>query len=175
MKQEMELKIQAWLDGETSNRDAARIAEWVLRDAEAGALAAELGAVKQKMLDGEANLRLPETREFFWSKIERQIQREALPPRNASVSWVARWRRMLVPLTAALIFVLTVAVNQIRQPAFDEVSDTNEGMEPVTFHDQSANMTVVWLQDNSQATGAAEPTAEKSTMADDANSDTETE
>ncbi|HZM01666.1 MAG TPA: hypothetical protein VFC44_01470 [Candidatus Saccharimonadales bacterium] len=33
---------------------------------------------------------------------------------------------------------------------FDEISSTGEGMEAVTFHDQSAGMTVVWLQDPSQ-------------------------
>jgi anti-sigma factor RsiW len=176
MKHEMELKVQAWLDGETSDRKAARLADWIARDAEAGALAAELGSVRKAMVDNELTVPLPETREFHWSKIERQIQREALAPRRASVSWSARFRHFLLPLTgaAALVFALTVGVKQMHQPAFDEISATDEGMDAVTFHDQSAEMTVVWLQNDSQTSGAAQQPAKNSAPAD-ANSDTETE
>ncbi len=55
MKHEQELKIQAWLDGEMSNHEAARIADWVSRDAEAGELAAELGTVRKTMTENEVD------------------------------------------------------------------------------------------------------------------------
>ena len=43
-------------------------------------------------------------------------------------------------------------------PTFDEISATDEGMEAVTFHDQSGQMTVVWLQDNSPQAAPEQPT-----------------
>ncbi len=175
MKHELELKVQAWLDGELSDREAARIAAWVARDAEAGVLAAELGTVRTAMVENEPMALLHESREFHWSKIERQIQREALAAERSPALWLARWRRMLIPLAGvtALACVLTLAVNQMHRPTFDEIFATTEGMEAVTFHDQSAEMTVVWLQDSSQTAAAEQPA--KAPVSEDANSDVEME
>jgi hypothetical protein len=175
MKHEKELRIQAWLDGEVSDHDAARIADWVASDAEAGALAVALGTVRKEMVIGELIVPVPETRQFYWSQIERQIQRESVAPIRAPVSWVARWRSFLIPTTgvAALACVLALAVNQMRRPTFDEITSTDQGMEAVTFHDQSAEMTVVWLQDNSQTSEVVEPA--KASVPDDGSSDVEME
>ena len=175
MKHELELKVQAWLDGEMSDHEAARIADWVARDAEAGVLAAELGTVRKAMVSNELIAPLPETREFHWSKIERQIQREALTLDRPPVSWLARWRRLLIPLggVTALACVLTLTVKQMHRPAFDEISATGQGMEAVTFHDQSAEMTVVWLQDSSQTSGTTQPA--KISVPDESHSDFDTE
>jgi hypothetical protein len=175
MKHELELKVQAWVDGELSGREAARIAEWVARDAEAGVLAGELGTVHRAMVGNEPMTPLPETREFHWSKIERQILRDALVPERPSISWLARWRQFRMPLTgvAVLACVLVSTVSQMHRPTFDEISATDQGMEAVTFHDQSAEMTVVWLQDSSQTPVTRQPA--KTSVPDDANSDVEME
>jgi anti-sigma factor RsiW len=175
MKHELELKVQAWLDGEMSDPDAARMAGWVARDAEAGVLAAELRTVRKAMVDNEMIAPLPETREFHWSKIERQIQREAMTPQRPAVSWLGQFRRFLLPIAGvtALACAMTLAVKQMHRPTFDEISDTNAGMDAVTFHDQSAEMTVVWLQDSSQTSGTAQPA--KTSVPDEANSDVETD
>jgi anti-sigma factor RsiW len=149
MKHDLRLKVQAWVDGELPDGEARRIGEWIARDAEASALAAELGCLRQAMLRNETAAVLGESREFYWSKIERQIQREAGLRRAAGLPWYARWRGYLAPMAgaAALVCVLLMAVWQEASPTFDEISSTSEGMEAVTFHDQSAQMTVVWLQD----------------------------
>jgi anti-sigma factor RsiW len=153
MKHDLELKVQAWLDGELPDREARRVGEWIARDAEASALAAELGCIRQAMSRNEAAGILGESREFYWSKIERQIQREGASHRADGLPWYARWRRYMAPAAgaAALACVLLMAVWQSASPSFDEISSTGEGMEAVTFHDQSAQMTVVWLQDSSTA------------------------
>jgi negative regulator of sigma E activity len=154
MKHELELKIQAWLDGELPDHEARRMGELVAHDSEAAALAAELGCIRQAMFRQEAPVPLPESREFYWSKIQRQIEREAGVRRPIDVPWSARLRRYLAPLTgaAAVACLLLLAVVRGGAPAFDEISSTGDGMEAVTFHDQSAQMTVVWLQDSSAAT-----------------------
>jgi anti-sigma factor RsiW len=154
MKHELELKVQAWLDGELPDHEARRMGELIAHDSEAAALAAELGCIRQAMFRQEAPVPLAESREFYWSKIQRQIQREAAVRRPVDVPWYARLRRYMGPLAgaAALGCILLLAVVRNGSPAFDEISSTGDGMEAVTFHDQSAQMTVVWLQDSSAAT-----------------------
>jgi negative regulator of sigma E activity len=154
MKHEFELKVQAWLDGELPDPEARQIGERVARDPEAAALAAELGCIRQAMSHQETIVTLGESREFYWSKIQRLIQREAGVRRTGGLPWHARWRKYMAPLAgvAAMVCVLVLAVTRSGSPAFDEIFATAGGMEAVTFHDQSAQMTVVWLQDNSPAT-----------------------
>jgi hypothetical protein len=50
-----------------------------------------------------------------------------------------------------------MAVRQNGPPTLEEVSSTIGGMEAVTFHDQTSQMTVVWLQDNTPASAANIP------------------
>jgi anti-sigma factor RsiW len=149
MNIDLQLKVQAWADGELPDHEARRIGDLIARDAEASALAAELGGLRQAMLKNEAPCAVGESREFYWSKIQRQIEREAVSPRAGAAPWYAAWRRYIGPLAgaAALASALVVAVNQSMSPAADEFSSTGAGMEAVTFHDQSEHMTVVWLQD----------------------------
>ena len=60
------------------------MANWLARDREAAALLEELRNTRAALAGFEAEVRLPESREFFWSKIEREIQRlEAPAPRPA--------------------------------------------------------------------------------------------
>jgi anti-sigma factor RsiW len=162
MKQDVQLKVQAWLDGELPDREARRTGEWIARDAEASALAAELGCIKQAMFRNEAAATPGESREFYWSKIERQIQRKAGLRRTGGTPWYARWRRYLAPAAgvAALASVLVIAVRQGRPPTFDEISSTIDGMEAVTFHDQSSQTTIVWLEDNTPAAAEVKPVQE---------------
>ena len=83
MKHDLELKLQAWLDGELPEREARRMGQWIARDPAAGALAAELRQVKQALPGNETAKAVPDTRQFYWSQIERRIQREAQRPRGS--------------------------------------------------------------------------------------------
>jgi len=159
MKEDLQLKVQAWLDGELPDAEARRIGEWIASDAEASALAAELGCLKQAMSGNEVAATLTDNRDFYWSKIENQIQREASRVRPRSTPWFAGLRRFLAPAVgmAALACVLVVAIKQAGVPAFDEISSTIDGMEAVTFHDQSSQTTIVWLQDNTPAAVEQKP------------------
>jgi ferric-dicitrate binding protein FerR (iron transport regulator) len=152
MNHNLELKLQAWLDGELSEPEARRIGEEIAGDTAATRLTAELQSIKTALVGNETALAVPETREFYWSKIERQIQRETRSLRPVQAPR-ASWLRWLSPLAgfAALACMLLLAVKPPTLPAFDEISSTGEGMEAVTFHDQSAGMTVVWLADTEQA------------------------
>ena len=152
MDHNIQLKVQAWLDGELPGAEAREAAKWLEQDREAAALAGELRNTRQALAGFEADVRLPESREFFWSKIEREIRRLETPapaaPRGESY-WTL-FRRFLVP-ASALAAVLLGAVVLLRpaspaaltlSPAF-ETASADSGT--FTYRDESARTTLVWL------------------------------
>jgi anti-sigma factor RsiW len=151
MNQNLELKLQAWLDGELSGAEARRINDEIAADAGASRLVEELKAVKGLLAGNELALTVPESRDFYWSKIEREIRNQARP-QPAPTFRTPAWVRWLSPLSglAAFTCIILLAVKPTAAPTFDEISSTGEGVEAVTFHDQSADMTVVWLADSTQ-------------------------
>ena len=76
---EEQLKLQAFLDGELPEKEARAMAEKLAREPDSAALLAELRQTRDALAGFEAEIRLPESREFFWSKIEREIQRSEKP------------------------------------------------------------------------------------------------
>jgi hypothetical protein len=174
MKHNRELKLQAWLDEELSTGEARALGDNLVSDAEGTRLVAELRGIREAMAGQELTRTVPETREFYWSKIARQIEREAqqAPQPVTASRWIA-WQRWLATSAgfAALACVLLLAVKPFATPTFDEISATGEGMEAVTFHDQSAGMTVVWLQDTTQVDQPA--VDEATTTTSTSTSDTE--
>jgi anti-sigma factor RsiW len=163
MKHDLELSLQAWLDGEMPEEEARRVGEWIARDEEAGALLAELRSLKEVLPGNETLKAVPDTRDFYWSqiqrRIQRRIQRETQAARPVRTPWFARWHGYLLPLTgvAAVACALVVTLRHPRPPTFDEISATSDDMEAVTYHDQSGQMTVVWLQDNNPQTAPEHP------------------
>ena len=150
MDYQAQLKLQAFLDGELSPSEAAETAQWLERDAEAAALAAELRQTRGALQGFETGIRLPETREFFWSKIERDIERaEAAPPEPSRVPFFIRLRQFLMP-AAAVALVTIAGLFVARQegasllPGADiETSLADAGA--FTYRDYNAGTTLVWL------------------------------
>jgi hypothetical protein len=151
MNDNIQLDLQAWLDGELPAAKGRRIDTEIAGDEEAGRLIDELRLVKDSLAGNEMGRNVPETREFYWSKIEREIQRRTQTQAQAPRRVI--WPRWLAPAAGfgALACLLLLAVFPINQPGFDETSSTGEGLEAVTFQDQAAGMTVVWLTDTAPA------------------------
>jgi len=106
-----QLKLQAFLDGELPKAEASEMASLVTRDREAAALLEELRNTDKVLAGFEGGIELPESRDFFWSKVQREIQRlEAPAPKFAPASLLARWRRLLVPASALALVLVTVVV-----------------------------------------------------------------
>src|SRR5579859_1055327 len=99
MDYEAQLRVQAYLDGELPEGEARQVANRLAQDREAVALLAELRQTRQALAGFEAGIRLPESEEFYWSKIKRQIEREqpAEAPARAASLWAVRLRRWLMP------------------------------------------------------------------------------
>ena len=156
MKREFELEVQAYLDGELSGRQARQVEASLERDAEAQGLLAELRMTKSAMAGSELDLKVPDTREFYWSQIERRIGNAPVREPRPTMGWLAAWRRVLVPVAGvALIAFLTVYTFKLNDWRTDPsrhlavVENLSEHTGSYSFRSQAENMFVVWVYDRS--------------------------
>lgn len=152
MTREEMLQIQACLDGELSEADRRACEDRCARDPEARALLEELRHVRDALRHfDESAIRLPESREFYWSKIARAIERaESGPAVVRGGSWVEvlrAWRRWLAPV--AVLGALALAVT-LRQPDsapsdYPELHLTLADSAATTYRDDARGLTLVWF------------------------------
>lgn len=143
---ESELKIQAFLDGELPESEAREVAAWLAQDGDAAGLMAELKNTRQALAGFDQSIKVPESREFYWSKIQREIERMPMESAPApTVSWLAQLRRMLIPATALALVCLAgvVALRQGASPAGVETAVATPGA--FTYRDFNSGTTLVWL------------------------------
>jgi len=107
MNWEEQLKLQALLDGELPPDQARALSALVERDPAAAALLAELRTARQTLRSGEATAAITESREFYWSKIARDIERQERRSPARPPSGLLAWLRLLV-LPATVIVVLVI-------------------------------------------------------------------
>jgi negative regulator of sigma E activity len=164
MKHELELKLQALLDGELTGRETEEIAALLERDAEASALLGELRNTRTALRGNELEIKLPESREFYWSKIEREITRLEQAPATAPASawWAALRRRYVATLgtvgvSAALMLTAVVHFRELSSDTFDVENLLGETT-ALTFRSEANKMSLVWIYDNEQP--EAEPDGE---------------
>ena len=156
------LKLQAYLDGELSSSDARQAVDLLDKNPEAKSLFEELKATKSLLARNELEVAVPESREFYWSKIAREIGRqESGSPRDARESAGVRawWLRLAAPAGAVAVLALVVSIalksTSILSPSWVALSEAHEIDTPleetssITFRSEAAGMTVVWV--NSQA------------------------
>jgi len=146
MEYKAQLKLQAYLDGELSEAEAAEVANWLARDREAVALLGELRNTRQAFVGLEVGIMLPESREFFWSKIERAIHSQELQPQAAARPrpWLPRWGKILIPagaLAAVAIVALVGLFGSGGLPSEMAVADPGA----FTYRDFNSGTTLVWL------------------------------
>lgn len=151
MTQEQQLDLQAFLDGELPEKEARTVAAWVARDTEATRLLTELRNTRNALAHCEPDLKLPESREFYWSKIERNIQRlEPDPPTAEAVSLLVWLRRLLAPgvALAALVVAATIVIvqwNVLKPSAGPDTEMAFADSGTFTYHDYANGTTLVWL------------------------------
>ena len=155
MNAESMLKLQSWVDGELSEAEAREVASWVQNDPQAAALVAELRTTHSWLAPNEPEVRLAETREFYWSRIERELQRTESASSSERLPWILALRRLLVPISGfaliAFVTVLSLGVFN-RQDSGDfgqlvEVENLSEGIDSMSYKSQSENMFVVYVFD----------------------------
>ena len=165
MNLEQQLELQAYVDGELSGGDARRVADWLAKDESAQGLVAELRMAKAALAGNEPERSVPETREFYWSKIERALQRPEPAQGKPTPAWLLAWRKYLMPATGlavvALLAVTTARFSNLTglddlTRHFAEVENLSEQFSSYSFRSHSENMFVVWVHDRN-LDDAAEP------------------
>jgi len=148
MDYDAQLKLQAYLDGELPEAEAREAVKLLAQDQDAVLLHAELKNTRQALAGAEKPMPLPETREFFWSKIEREIERvERVEPTRGKESFLATWRRLLVPLSAAaaLAIVILAMLGGFGGSSMAVSEVTNEDDGGFVYRDDAGGTTLVWL------------------------------
>jgi len=161
MNEDAQLKLQAFLDKELPENEAAEVKKWLETDREGRLLLTELQNTSACLLGCEANLTHPESREFFWSKIEREIQKAGIPEKvERKLSFLDRLRRQLVPLSGFAIVTMVFSVVAIHslggKGKSAEMEMLSDEMGAYTFRDQANKMTFVWFYDRSDSAQADE-------------------
>jgi anti-sigma factor RsiW len=146
MNEDLQLKLQAYLDGELPSGEARTVAELLARDSAARDLLAELTYTRDAIVSHEADIKVPESREFYWSKIRRQIEREEqVAPAIKTISLAERFRRMLVPAGAVAAVCIAVMLTLPRTNGVgDSYTDAGDAV-ALTYHNYDSGTTLVWL------------------------------
>ncbi|HVM47859.1 MAG TPA: hypothetical protein VMU04_07520 [Candidatus Acidoferrum sp.] len=151
MELEAQLKLQAYLDGELPEAEAREMADKLAREAGSAALAAELRQTRALLEGFEEGIRLPESREFFWSKIERDIRlSEKSAASSPALPWAALLRRFLAPamglaLVAIAGFVLARHGPTLERPGSAVIETALADPGAFTYRDDNSGTTLVWL------------------------------
>jgi hypothetical protein len=143
--------LQAYLDGELPSGETQAVVDLVAQNGDLRALLGELTHTHRALAGFEGEIKLPETREFYWSKIARDIQRqEKGVTERSSASFLTLLRRLAVPsgvLIALLVGGLVIKRELGNDPRF-EVIETDTAQADAgtfTYHDFASGTTLVWL------------------------------
>jgi anti-sigma factor RsiW len=148
------LKLQALLDGELAANEAAEISRRLERDPEARRLYDELALARAVLSRCEPEYPVPESREFYWSRIRREIERGESVGTARAGGWMNGWVRWLVPVGATALLGLLL-LQRTWLGSQDEPVDLaiDHHVETLladatsfSFRSESAGMTVVWVQ-----------------------------
>jgi len=148
---ENQLKLQAYLDGELAPDERQQVETAFLQDPEAKLLLAELKMTRSVLAGYEDEIKLPESREFYWSKVERGIHaaERTEPARNGDAALRTWWRKWLMPAGAFAALVIagwlagtqTGFVGSTAPLGESSIDDTGA----FTYRDFSTGTTLVWL------------------------------
>lgn len=160
MKENEQLKLQAYLDGELTGREREEVAKLIDAREDVRALLAELQHTRAALRQGEPERRLDCSREFYWSQIERGIESQAVEAsagKGAGIgvlSWMRRHFAQVAGAAAVACLIATLAIfvnhSASRAPLAEsewEVFHPNTGM--VNYRDYENGITVVMLYDRS--------------------------
>jgi anti-sigma-K factor RskA len=154
MNVEQQLKVQAYVDGELPAAEAEEVARRIAADAPTRQLAEALGRTRELLRNSELPVTVPESREFYWSKIEREIGRleesATRPAARPARHWWWRWLAPAFGLAAVVALVMVKSGGPAFEMALTEVHMASPDMGAVTFSDQESGVTMIWLYERGE-------------------------
>jgi anti-sigma factor RsiW len=151
------LKLQALLDGELSATDVTEVTRRLEQDPEARPIYNELELTRAVLLHCEPPYSVPETREFYWSRIRQGIEHGERAGTAPESGWWRGWTRWLVPAGATALLGLFLLQRSWVMPQDEpallatdhQVETLLAEATSISFRSESAGMTVVWVQSGS--------------------------
>lgn len=148
MELELQLKIQALIDGELTGRERRDVEVLLKCDEGARRLRSELEGMRLALRGNEPWLKLPENGEFFWAKVSEGIARQEDGDRPGARSTAASWWiRLLAPVGAGAALMALLFSADIKPPAATGHVQTQFELPAggFTYYAADEDMTVVWV------------------------------
>jgi anti-sigma factor RsiW len=152
MNKKRQLYLQAWLDGELPSPDAQRVESWLQKDPELQALAHELRQIRSSLQIDESTIKVPASREFYWSQIERRLQSaeaDAKPPGAWARFMHHWWWKWVAPAAAAALLAVSLLPGWLPHRKNLTLNgfeiETNPEANVVAFQSDQDGITVVWV------------------------------
>jgi anti-sigma factor RsiW len=145
MTQETQFKLQAYLDGELSDAERGEVEVLLRQNAAARDLLTELSQTAEVVTAHAAEIKVPEAREFYWSKIQREISRPTAPAPQPEVSLGTWLRRLLVPAGAVAGLLIAAMLSWPRETGAAALYTASGDAVAFTYENHSTGTTLVWL------------------------------
>ncbi len=137
------LEIMAYSDGELDASRRHAVEKLIAGDPAAAALHQELIACATVLRAHEPLGTVPETREFYWSQIQRRIDaaEKASARAKAPIAPVFGWLRWLAPAIGVAAVALVVTYQQRPGPTILAVGEASS----MTFTSEADGVTISWI------------------------------
>ena len=146
--QEMTLNLQAYVDGELSAAQRAELEKYLAKDADARTLVTGLKQLSALLKQGEPIAKVPDTREFYWSQIQRRIsaQEKAQPRSTEPARTAAHWLRWLVPSLGVAVAAVVISLQYgPSHPPIASIDSSQTEASSVVFRSESDGVTIHWI------------------------------
>ncbi len=146
MKLETMLEIQSSVDGQLDNQRRGAVARLMSSDTEARELHQQLTSVRMALRQHEPAIPVPESREFYWSQIERRLQVGKMASVSAPSHSLAIWR-WLAPMVGLSAVVAVIALQPFASSGLHsfQVGPGNPQATTVTFSSEADGVTIHWI------------------------------
>ena len=148
---EIELKIQALVDGELTEFEARKLRDRIKNDIRLQILHERLTHMKDLISTHEMPRVLPESSDFYWSKIAQEIEVGGSTAQSSAQSLGMKWVfRRLAPVLGIACVALLITLQGPNLPDLGIVLDHNhelltDEIDVMTFNSADDSMSVVWI------------------------------
>ena len=145
---DLTLDLQAYVDGELPSERRAAVEAALAGDANAREMVSGLRRLSELVRANEPVLRDPASREFYWSQIQRQIERAENLETARPAGFALGWLRWLVPAVGAAAVAVVISLRPGREEVtlaagFDSVQTDSSA---VVFRSESDGVTIHWIE-----------------------------
>ena len=148
---EIELKIQALVDGELTKFEAGKLRDRIKNDIRLQILHERLMQMKDLISKHEMPRVLPESSDFYWSKIAQEIEVGGSAAQSSAQTLGMKWVfRRLAPLLGIASVALLITLQGPNLPDLGIVLDHNHELltgeiDVMTFNSADDSMSIVWI------------------------------